>query len=140
MGSQEEEIRMDPQTDTSPSSTVDIVAAARANDAFRREVRTGQHEQVVVMTIPPGGEIGDEVHPDTDQVLAFVDGRGEAVLDGQHSAVTANDLVFVRAGTRHNFLNTGDVPLRLVTIYAPPEHAPGTVHLTKADADAAEHH
>ncbi|HET9344097.1 MAG TPA: cupin domain-containing protein [Candidatus Limnocylindrales bacterium] len=118
---------------------VDIIAAAWSNDAFRRVVITGAHQQVVVMTIPPGGEIGDEVHPDTDQALAFVDGRGQARLDGQSADVGPNDLVFVRAGTRHNFLNTGDRPLRLITIYAPPEHAPGTVHTTKAEADAAEH-
>jgi mannose-6-phosphate isomerase-like protein (cupin superfamily) len=121
-------------------SRVDITQAARTNEAFRREVVTGEHEQVVVMTIPPGGEIGEEVHPDTDQVLLFVDGRGEAQLDGQSSGVGANDLVFVRAGTRHNFVNDGDQPLRLITIYAPPEHAPGTVHQTKAEADAAEQH
>ncbi len=118
---------------------VDIVAAARSNDAFRREVITGEHEQVVVMTSPAGGEIGDEVHPDTDQVLAFVDGAGEAELDGQTSRVGPNDLVFVHAGTRHNFRNVGSSPLRLVTIYSPPEHEPGTVHLTKEEADAAEH-
>jgi mannose-6-phosphate isomerase-like protein (cupin superfamily) len=118
---------------------VDILQAAWTNDAFRRVVLTGDHEQVVVMTIPPGGEIGDEVHDDTDQILAFVDGRGEARLDGEVSQVVPNDVVFVRAGTRHNFVNTGDTPLRLITIYAPPEHAPGTVHLTKVDADAAEH-
>ncbi len=117
---------------------VDILAAARSNDAFRREVVTGEHEQVVVMTIPPGGEIGDEVHPDTDQVLIFVDGRAEAVLDGRSSDVGPNDLVFVRAGTRHNIVNRGDGPLRLITVYAPPEHEPGTVHQTKAEADAAE--
>jgi mannose-6-phosphate isomerase-like protein (cupin superfamily) len=90
------------------------------------------------MMIPPGGEIGEEVHPRTDQTLAFIDGRGEAQLDGETSQVGPNDLVFVRAGTRHNFRNTGDGPLRLITIYAPPEHAPGTVHQTKAEADAAE--
>jgi mannose-6-phosphate isomerase-like protein (cupin superfamily) len=118
---------------------VDILDAARSNDAFRREVLTGEHEQVVVMTIPPGGEIGEEVHPDTDQVLVFVDGRAEAVLDAESSEVGPNDLVFVRAGTRHNFLNRDDRPLRLITIYAPPQHAPGTVHQTKAEADAAEH-
>jgi mannose-6-phosphate isomerase-like protein (cupin superfamily) len=112
---------------------------ARDNQAFRREVMTGEHEQVVVMTIPAGGEIGEEVHPDTDQVLAFVDGTGEARLDDVGTPVGPNDLVFVRAGTKHNFINTGDVPLRLVTIYAPPEHAPGTVHQTKDEADAAEH-
>jgi mannose-6-phosphate isomerase-like protein (cupin superfamily) len=121
-------------------SRVDIARAARDNDAFRREVMTGEHEQVVVMTIPPGGEIGEEVHPDTDQVLAFVEGEGEARLDGESSRVGPNDLVFVRAGTTHNFVNTGDRPLRLITIYAPPEHAPGTVHQTKEEADAAEHH
>lgn len=121
------------------SQLVDIVAAARSNDAFRREVETGEYEQVVVMTIPPGGEIGDEVHDDSDQVLVFVDGRGEALLDGRRSDVGPNDLVFVRAGVRHNFVNRGAAPLRLITIYAPPEHPAGTVDLTKADADAAEH-
>jgi mannose-6-phosphate isomerase-like protein (cupin superfamily) len=117
---------------------VDILQAAWTNEAFRRVVLTGAHEQVVVMTIPPGGEIGDEVHPETDQVLVFVDGHGEARLDGQTSEIGPNDLVFVRAGTRHNFVNTGHRPLRLITVYAPPEHAPGTIHLTKAEADAAE--
>ena len=131
---------MESRPQAQEARPVDIVVAARSNEAFRREILTGEHEQVVVMTIPPGGEIGDEVHPDTDQVLAFVDGRGEAVLDGQRSAIGPNDLVFVRAGTRHNFLNTGDAPLRLITIYAPPEHEPGTVHQTKVEADAAEHH
>ena len=91
------------------------------------------------MTIPPGGEIGDEVHPDTDQLLVFIDGRGEAQLDSHRSEVAPNDLVFARAGTRHNFINIGDTPLRLITIYAPPEHPTGTVHQTKAEADAAEH-
>ena len=119
--------------------TIDILEAARSNSAFRREVATGKHEQVVVMTIPPGGEIGDEVHPETDQVLVFVDGRGEARLDGRSSDVGPNDLVFVRAGVRHNFLNRGESPLRLITIYAPPEHPVGTIHETKDEADAAEH-
>jgi mannose-6-phosphate isomerase-like protein (cupin superfamily) len=123
----------------SSNESVDILAAARSNDAYRREVLTGEHEQVVVMTIPPGGEIGEEVHDDTDQVLIFVGGRAEAQLDGRSSEVGTNDLVFVRAGTRHNFINRGKDPLRLITIYAPPHHDPGTVHETKAVADAAEH-
>jgi len=123
-----------------PSSTesVDIVAAARSNDAYRREVLTGEHEQVVVMTIPPGGEIGEEVHPDTDQVLIFIEGNAEAQLDGRTSEVGTNDMVFVRAGTRHNFVNRGEGSLRLITIYAPRHHPSGTVHQTKAEADAAE--
>ena len=119
---------------------IDIVEASRSNDVFRRELITGEHSQVVVMTIPPGGEIGEEVHPDTDQLLIFVDGTGEAVLDGDRRAVDRNDLVFVKAGTTHNFINSGREPLRLVTIYAPPEHPPGTVHRTKEEADAAEGH
>ena len=125
-------------TQTAPEATVDIFQAARTNDFFRRVLLTGAHEQVVVMTIPPGGEIGDEVHPETDQVLLFVDGHGEARIDGRTSAIGSNDLVLVPAGTRHNFVNTGANPLRLVTIYAPPHHAHGTVHRTKAEADAAE--
>jgi mannose-6-phosphate isomerase-like protein (cupin superfamily) len=119
---------------------LDIIALARSNEAFRREVATGEHSQVVVMTIPPGEEIGEEVHEGNDQLLVFIAGQGEAVLDGRTSKVEPNQLVFVHAGTRHNFVNTGSVPLRLVTVYAPPEHPPGTVHLTKAEADAAEEH
>jgi mannose-6-phosphate isomerase-like protein (cupin superfamily) len=117
---------------------LDIVRAARENTAFRREVATGEHQQVVVMTIPLEGEIGEEVHPGTDQLLVILDGRGEAVLDGVTSAVVPGDVVFVPAGVRHNFLNRGDGPMRLVSVYAPPEHAPGTVHLTRAEAEAAE--
>ena len=121
------------------SDVFDVAGLARENDAFRREIATGEHSQVVLMTIPPGGEIGEEVHDDVDQHLLFVEGHGEALLGGDRRAVGPNDLVFVRAGTRHNFINTGDVPLRLITIYAPPEHPPGTVHATKEEADAAEH-
>ena len=120
--------------------TVDIAELARRNDDFRREVVKGPHSQVVVMAVPTGEEIGDEVHDDVDQVLVFVEGTGEAVLEGSTKPVTAGTLVFVPAGTRHNFINTGDAPLRLYTMYAPPEHPAGTVHRTRAEADAAEHH
>lgn len=121
-----------------PGDRLNIFEAARANDAFRRELITGTHEQIVAMTIPRGGEIGEEVHPETDQVLVFVEGEGEAWLDAERARVGQNDLVYVRAGTRHNFVNTGPSPLRLYTIYAPPHHLPGTVHQTRADALAAE--
>ena len=130
---------MESEIPESAHGRVDIMAAARANEAFRRVIETGAHEQVVVMSIPAGGEIGDEVHATTDQVLIFVEGDAEVVLEGHTGTAAAGDLVFVRAGTRHNFLNRGTVALRLITIYAPPEHAPGTVHETKADADRAEH-
>jgi mannose-6-phosphate isomerase-like protein (cupin superfamily) len=129
-------------TQPRPEATneLDLVEAARASDDFRRVLVTGAHTQVVVMTIPSGGEIGAETHPENDQVLFFVDGEGEAVLDGERSSVRAGDLVFVHAGVHHNFVNTGDAPLRIATAYSPPEHAPGTVHETKAEADAAEEH
>jgi mannose-6-phosphate isomerase-like protein (cupin superfamily) len=109
------------------------------NDDFRRTLVTGEHAQVVAMTIQAGEEIGEETH-EGDQILFFVAGEGEAVLEGQSEPVTANDMVFVPAGTLHNFVNTGSEPLRLVTTYAPPEHPDGTVHRTKAEANAAEEH
>lgn len=119
---------------------VDIMSLARENEHFRQVVLTGPKMQVVVMTIPPGGEIGAETHPDTDQVLLFVEGEGRSILDGVETDVGEGHLSFVPAGTHHNFVNTGDRPWRIVTAYAPPEHEPGTVHRDKAEADAAEEH
>lgn len=116
--------------------SIDIVAAAKANTFFRQVLSTGPNAQVVVMSIPAGGEIGEEVHEHVDQVLAFVEGQGVAILDGHESPVGPDGLVHVPAGTRHNFVNTGSADLRLFTIYAPPQHAPGTIHETKAQADA----
>ena len=117
---------------------LDIQQLARDNEDFRHEILTGRHSQIVVMTIPPGGEIGDEVHEENDQILLFVEGDAEAVVGGETARIGPNQLVVVPAGTRHNFVNAGGDPLRLLTFYAPPDHAPGTVHRTKAEADAAE--
>jgi mannose-6-phosphate isomerase-like protein (cupin superfamily) len=130
---------MVPQHTTQEPTVVDIRAEALANDDFRRVVRTGMHEQVVLMTLPEGGSIGAEVHDETDQLFVFMDGTGEARVGGETIPVEAGDLVFVEAGTRHDIVNRGSSPLRLVTVYAPPEHEPGTVHRTKAEAEAAEH-
>ena len=116
----------------------DIAAEAKTNEDFRKVLSTGAHAQVVVMCIPPGGEIGEEVHDDVDQVLAFTEGEGVAILEGAESPVGPGRLVHVPAGTRHNFVNRGAGDLRLYTVYAPPQHAPGTVHRTKAEADADE--
>jgi mannose-6-phosphate isomerase-like protein (cupin superfamily) len=115
-----------------------VVERAKRNTYFREVLATGPHSQVVVMSIPPGGDIGEETHTDVDQVLVFVSGEGVAILDGERSLVGPDRLVLVPAGTRHDFINTGTADLRLYTIYAPPEHAPGTIHRTKAEADAAE--
>jgi mannose-6-phosphate isomerase-like protein (cupin superfamily) len=116
----------------------DIAAQAQLNDAFRRVVFTTGHVQVVLMTLRPGEDIGAEVHAANDQVLHFVTGNVQAEIEGETRSVGPGDLVVVPAGVRHNFTNTGDAPARLYTIYGPPDHAADTVHLTKADAEAAE--
>jgi mannose-6-phosphate isomerase-like protein (cupin superfamily) len=118
----------------------DILARAKRNSFFREVVSTGPHAQVVVMSIPPAGEIGEEVHHDVDQVLVFVEGEGVAVLEGQRGPVSPRRLVHVPAGMRHNFVNEGSVDLKLYTVYTAPKHAPGTIHRTKAEADADEKH
>ena len=115
-----------------------IATEAEKSPDFRRVLWTGRYSQLVIMTIPPEGEIGEEVHPDTDQILTFVSGVGEASVDGESREVAQGDLVCVPAGARHNFRNTGPNPLVLYTVYGPPEHADGAVHHTKEEADAAE--
>lgn len=97
-----------------------------------------KNSQIVAMTIPVGGEIGDEVHETTDQILTFVSGSGTADLAGHSHDIGAPDQCAVPAGTRHNFRNTGDESLVLYTVYSPPEHAAGGVYATKEEADAAE--
>ena len=115
-----------------------IATEAEKSPDFRRVLWTGEHTQLVIMTIPPGGEIGEEVHEDTDQILTFVSGTGEAIVSGESRKVTQGDLVVVPAGQKHNFRNTGENPLILYTVYGPPEHADGAVHRTKDEAIAAE--
>jgi len=115
-----------------------IATVAEKSPDFRRVLWTGKHTQLVVMTIPPGGEIGEEVHEDTDQILTFVSGIGEAQVSGQKRQVAQGDLVVVPAGRKHNFINTGPNPLVLYTVYGPPEHADQAVHQTKEEADALE--
>lgn len=116
----------------------DIIERATLNTHFREVLSTGLHSQVVVMRIPSGGEIGEETHEEVDQILFFTAGEGEAILNGERNRVAAGRLVHVPAGTRHNIVSVGPDDLRLFTIYAPPEHAAGTVHHTRADAEAAE--
>ncbi len=107
---------------------------AKRNDYFRQVIYTGRHCQLVLMSIPAGEEIGEEVHARTDQILVVVAGDGEAILDGQVQRADEHSVIFVKAGTRHNVKNTGHKDLKLFTIYSPPEHADGTVHKTKLEA------
>ena len=122
-----------------PTINEDIARQAMENTDFRREIITNKHTQVVLMSIEPGDDIGEETH-EGDQILYFVSGSGDAVLNGEKSRIAKGSLVSVPAGVLHNFVNTGSEPLKLYTIYAPPEEPVGTVHRTKAEADAAEHH
>ena len=114
-----------------------IATVAEQHADFRRVLWTGKHSQLVIMTVPPGGEIGEEVH-EVDQILSFVSGVGEAVVSGEKRKVAQGDLVIVPAGRKHNFINTGPNPLVLYTVYAPAEHADGAIHRTKEEADALE--
>jgi len=116
----------------------EIATVAEKSADFRRVLWTGEHTQLVIMTIPPGGEIGEETHDENDQILSFVSGIGKAVIEGSRKTVKQGDIVVVPAGVQHNFVNDGPNPLVLYTVYGPPEHADGVVHATKEEGDAAE--
>ena len=120
----------------------DVERLARENENFRQVLFTTERSQLVLMAIPAGEEIGEEAHEGIDQVLAFVAGEGEAVIEGERSSVRAGSVVVVPAGTRHNFIATGTQTLKLYTVYTPPEHPDGTLHRTKEEADEyeREHH
>ena len=117
----------------------DIEDQTEENRDFRRVLYTGPHMQLVLMSLAPGEELGEEVHETTDQFFRVEEGKGEVVIDGRETRIESDIAIIVPAGTRHNVRNTGHKPLRFYTLYAPPEHPDGTVHRTKADADKAEH-
>jgi mannose-6-phosphate isomerase-like protein (cupin superfamily) len=112
------------------------------NKYFRQVVFTGKHAQLVLMCLRPAEDIGNEVHPDVDQFFRIEVGKAKIVLNGREEhVVSAGGAVVVPAGTYHNVINAlSTKPLKLYTIYSPPQHPDGTVHKTKADAEAAEHH
>ena len=110
---------------------------AETNNYFRQVLFTGQHSQLVLMSLEPGEEIGTEVHA-VDQLLYVVEGEGETILDGMVYPLEEGGAVCVPAGVEHNIVNTDDEPLKLFTVYSPPQHPAGTVHRTKSDAMADE--
>lgn len=124
-------------TPLEPFFLEDAKKLAKRNTWFRHVVYTGAQSQLVLMSIPPGGEIGDEVHDTIDQVFVIVEGDADALIAGKRRAAHKNDLLFVRAGVRHNVRNTGHEDLKLFTIYSPPAHAEGTIHRTREDAIGA---
>jgi mannose-6-phosphate isomerase-like protein (cupin superfamily) len=117
----------------------DIAALALSNQEFRRVLYTAKHCQLVIMALKPKEEIGAEVHK-LDQFFRVEDGVGEAVLDGVRTPIRAGFAVVVPAGANHNIINTGSVPLKLYTLYAPPNHRDGVVHHNRADAEADTEH
>lgn len=133
----------DPKMNSSPPSHEMVYfpnmtsSLPSSSSVFRRVLWTGLYSQVVLMTVPVGGDIGDEVHT-VDQALTFTSGIGKATIAGKDQDVKAGDLMVVPAGTQHQFVNTGPTPLILYTIYSPAEHAAQTVHKTKEEGDREE--
>ena len=117
----------------------DIEGLAVNNEEFRRVLYTAKNCQLVLMALKPKEEIGAEIHQ-LDQFFRVEKGSGEAVLDGVRTAIRAGFAVVVPAGTDHNIINTGDVPLKLYSLYAPPNHRDGVVHQTRADAEVDNQH
>ncbi|MCC7024244.1 MAG: cupin domain-containing protein [Thermomicrobiales bacterium] len=124
--------------------SINIEQKTLENDYFREVLYTAKHMQLVVMTLQVGEEIGQEIHHDRDQFIRVEAGQGEAILDGERHALSDGMVVVIPAGAEHNVINTSPIePLRLYTIYAPPEHPAGTINRTKADAveyDRKRHH
>ncbi len=119
--------------------TTNIEKDTLANTNFRKVLYTAPNLQLVLMTLQPGEEIGTETHEHGDQFFRVEAGEGEAILNGEHHRLADGDIVIIPEGTEHNIVNTSsDTPLQVYTIYSPPEHPDGTVHKTKAEADAAE--
>ena len=117
----------------------DIERLTEENQDFRRVLYTGRNLQLVLMTLQPGEEIGEEVHEDRDQFFRIEQGSGVIDIDGIENTVHGDIAVIVPAGARHNVRNTGNEPLQFYTIYAPPEHKDGIVQATKAEAEARHH-
>ena len=117
----------------------DINEQTIANNDFRRVLYTGQHLQLVLMSLAAGEEIGEEVHEDRDQFFRFEEGEGVVLIDGKENPVKDDVAVIVPAGARHNVKNISDEPLQFYTLYGPPEHKNGVVQSTKAEADRRHH-
>ena len=120
---------------------VDIEKETKKNTDFRRVLYTGKYSQLVLMSIKPSEEIGEETHEDVDQFFRFEEGEGKVIIDGVEHRVKDGNGIIVPAGARHNVINTSKlVNLKLYTIYSPPEHQEGVVRHTKKEAMASEEH
>ena len=116
-----------------------IEQLSKDNENFRTVLYTAKNSQLVVMSLKPGEEIGEEVHH-LDQFLRIEEGSGKAILDGVSHDIEDGSAIVVPEGTRHNIINTGKIAMKLYTVYSPPNHIDGTIHKTKKDAEADEEH
>ena len=116
-----------------------IEQLALENEYFRKVLYTDQNVQLVVMALQPGEDRGEEMHQ-LDQFIRVEKGEGKAVLDGVESSIADGSAIIIPTGAKHNIINVGGDSMKLYTLYAPPNHKPGTIHKTKAEADAAEEH
>lgn len=133
-------------TDFGPKPfVIDIDKATTNNNMFRRALWTGNNLQLTLMSIPVGGDIGLEIHPHVDQFLYIEEGQGVVRMGNNKDnfyfdqSVYDDSAIFIPANTWHNLINTGNEPLKLFSVYAPPNHPHGTIHQTKAIAEMAEH-
>lgn len=118
-----------------------IMEETLSNENFRKVLTTNEFSQLVVMSLQPGEEIGTEIHNHIDQFIRIEQGTGQAILDGETFSIADDFAIVIPGGTEHNIINTSETEvMKLYTIYSPAEHADGTIHKTKAEADAAEHH
>jgi mannose-6-phosphate isomerase-like protein (cupin superfamily) len=115
----------------------DMIDLASKNKNFQKEVYLDEQTQIVLMSIEPGDDIGEETH-DADQTTFIVSGEGQAVIDGSRTKIVANRMIVIPKGAKHNIINKGEQPLKLFSVYSPPAEDPGVNHKTKADAEAAE--
>jgi mannose-6-phosphate isomerase-like protein (cupin superfamily) len=121
---------------TQPYFTKNIETDTLANENFRKVIWTGEYMQLVLMSLQPGEDISFEVHPHVDQFFRVEEGQGTAVVDDVEYALAEDSVLIVHAGAEHNITNTGEIPLKLYTIYTPPNHIDGRIHPTKDDAIA----
>ena len=120
---------------------INIEEATKENDNFRRVLYTAKHSQLVLMSLKTGEEIGEEVHNNLDQFFRFEEGEGKVVIEGEEFQIEDGFAVVIPAGTKHNIINTSsEMPLKLYTIYSPPNHRDGTIHKTKEEAESSEEH
>lgn len=120
----------------------DIEELTLSNSFFRKVLYTGQHAQLVIMSLKPSEDIGMEVHTTTDQFLRIEKGEGKVIMNGEEHTLKDGSAIVVPAGTKHNVINTSaENPLKLYTVYSPPHHKDGTIHKTKqeAEADQSDH-